>query len=805
MNDSNNNSILPDFESFFKDIFKNWLFFAISIFIALTVAFVYLKYAAKTYKVSSTVLLDLKENNSNQNKNTEIIALESLMSENKSFQNELFYLKSSPLVQEVVKKMDLTVSYYLQEDNIPKEVKFTLNDIYTSSPFIVLLDNQHIQPINVLIYVSVIDDNEYIISCQEYEVELLDMAAHKIVSKNAVLQLSGKYKFGDEIKSENYSFKILLNSNYKSELYAGKDLFFKVNNIYQVIGKFRNSLTVKQTNIESTLVTLDLTTDNARKGIQFLDDLISLYIEKGLAKKNFLASQTLDYIDNQLSNISDSLGNTERQLQFLRSSSSVMNIDEKAGNIYSQLQILTNKKNEIERKMNYLVQMDGYFTNNKDSAKILAPSSLGLDDPLLNSLIQELTKLNAEKSEIISKNQLRNPRLQTLNVSIVNLKDVISEHIRFNIVATEGELNETLDRISDLNKEFSKLPGTQRQLLGIERKFNLNDEIYTSLLEKRIQAQILKSSNLPDCEVIEPPQFVSITSPNSFITLFLSIILGVSIPLIFILGRRLITGKIYEVNDLMNLTKFILLGTIPKNPNNFNNVVAELPTHFFAESFQTARSSLVYYLQGKKPSVILVTSTLPGEGKSLSALNLATSFALNNFKTILLELDLRRPSMIFDELSENSKVGVSSYFIKSSTIDQIITKTKIKNLDIIRSGDIPPNPLTFISSEKTTELINNLKEKYDYVLIDTPPYGVVADSSILMPFSDLIVYVARLGYLTKKSFNSAMFSMNTKSVVNVFLLANHVNAERNTYQTYEYNSDPKRKKRGLRFGKKKKT
>jgi tyrosine-protein kinase Etk/Wzc len=805
MTDSNNNSTAPDFANFFNDILKNWLFFAISVFIALAIAFVYLKYAAKTYKVSSTVLLDLKENRSNQTKNTEIIALESLMSENKSFQNELFYLKSSPLIHEVVENMDLTVSYYLQENNIPKEVKFTLNDIYTSSPFIVILDKQHIQPINVLIYVSVVDDNEYIISCQESEVELLDMSAHSIVTKNATIHLNGRFKFGEEIKSDQYSFKILLNSNYKSELYAGKDLFFKINNIYQIIGNIRNSLSVKQANLESTLITLDLTTENAKKGVEFLDNLISLYIDKGLSKKNFLASQTLDYIDSQLSNISDSLGNTERQLQFLRTNSSVMNIDEKAGNIYSQLQTLTNKKNEIERKMNYLVQMDGYFSNNKDSTKILAPSSLGLEDPLLNSLIQELTKLNAEKSDIISKNQLKNPRLQTLNVSIVNLKDVISEHIRFNIVATEGELNETLDRINELNKEFSKLPGTQRQLLGIERKFNLNDEIYTSLLEKRIQAQILKSSNLPDCEVVEPPQFVSITSPNSFIILFLSLLLGISVPLMFILGRRLITGKIYELNELMNLTKFNLLGTIPKNPNDINNVVAGLPTHFFAESFQTARSSLVYYLQGKKHSVILVTSTLPGEGKSLAALNLATSFALNNFKTIILELDLRRPSMIFDELSDNSKAGVSSYFIKSSTIDQIITKTEIENLDIIRSGDIPPNPLTFISSEKTTELINNLKEKYDYVLIDTPPYGVVADSSILMPFSDLIVYVTRLGYLTKKSFSSAMFSLNTKSIGNVFILANDVNAERNSYQTYEYNSDYKKKKRGLRFGWKKKT
>ncbi|GAG90963.1 unnamed protein product, partial [marine sediment metagenome] len=280
-------------------------------------------------------------------------------------------------------------------------------------------------------------------------------------------------------------------SNYRSELYQGKDLYFMYNDFNVLTAEFKGDLTVESASLESTMVDLIFKSPNVLKGHEFLNKLVSKYIDKNLTEKNFLANQTIDHIDRQISSISDSLGRTERQLQSFRSSASVMDIDEKAGNIYTQKQTFSVTREETNRRYNYLRQMDDYFTANKDSAGLLAPSSMGLNDQMLNNLIQELTALNSEKQQILSAGQIQNPRLQTLDVSIRNLKEAISENIKFSISTTRNELNDLNSKINNLEREFSKLPYTQQRLLGIERKFDINQGYILHCLKKN-SAQIIK-------------------------------------------------------------------------------------------------------------------------------------------------------------------------------------------------------------------------------------------------------------------------------------------------------------------------
>ena len=178
---------------------------------------------------------------------------------------------------------------------------------------------------------------------------------------------------------------------------------------------------------------------------------------------------------------------------------------------------------------------------------------------------------------------------------------------------------------------------------------------------------------------------------------------------------------------------------------SLNNVVMNYPKTAIAESFHTVRSNLIYYLLGKDHGTILVTSSLPEEGKSFTALNLATSFATTNNKTVLLEFDLRKPSKVYNELGTRALVGISSYLINRASLDEIIIKTEIPNLDIIQAGQIPPNPIELLSSKKNQQLFSELAERYDYIIVDTPPYGLVSDSLILMKYVDIKIFVTRLG------------------------------------------------------------
>ncbi len=770
---------------FFNDLVRNWYIFAVTLAIFGGAALVYIKFAAKTYKVEASIILNIERSNAYGGRNDDLLKVYELIEQDKNLQNEMFYLRSTPLVRSVVEDMDLLVSYYLQEDKIPKEFSFSLKDLYKESPFIIVMNKNHYQPVETLFYIRILDEERFQISTDNPKTTIIDYRDESTVAGEVPYWLNGEFRFGEEIEDPFTSFKVLLNSNYQAEAYQGKDLFFKFNTTEALTRGFKGSLGVEISALDATMLELSLTNSNLQKGLDFLDLLIQNYNESSLEGKNYLANKTIEHLDFQLSDISQSLGSSEQELQNIRRSSSVMNIDEKAANIYNQLQTLENQRDEIERRRGYLQQMEQYFLSNQDSAGgFLAPSAMGLDDPLLNDLIQELTTLNGERQTIINNNQLRNPRLRTIEISIENLKNVIAENLDYSINAATAELRDLNGRISSLNSEFRGLPFTQRRLLGIERKFNLNEDIYMRLLEQKIQAQIIKASNLPDSQIVEPPQYAGIHSPKSLILLFVAVVLGTVIPAVFIIGRKLFSNRIHDKEELKTFTSLPQIGSIPQDPRSSINVIVDQPNSITAEAFHSVRSNIIYYLMGKTNQVILVTSTMEGEGKSFSALNIASSLAVTNNRTALVEFDLRRPSDLYNRLGIRGLVGVSSLLINKASLDEITINSDVDNLDIILAGQVPPNPIELISSRKTALLFEELRNKYDYIIIDTPPYGVLTDSFVLMKYADITVYVTRLGQVKKRMLLSSFDDITSKKIENIHVLINGEIPKQGSYGKY---------------------
>jgi tyrosine-protein kinase Etk/Wzc len=777
-------SILDNIKDFVKDLINYWYIVVLSLVITLGGALFYLKFAAKTYKVTASVLLNTERSNAYGGKSDDFMRVNELIEKEKNLQNEIYYIQSSPLIRSVLEEMDLQVTYYLQEDKIPKEAEFSMKDLFDDSPFIVIPDKEHLQPVDMYFYIKILTEESFQISAYSNEAVIVDFKDESIINDAIPFQMGGKYRFGEEISNTFTSFRILLNSNYNSDTYLGKDLFFKFNSNSILAGIFKENLKVEASSIDATMVDMSLKCDNVQKGIVFLDGLIKNYIKKNLDEKNFLAIKTIEHLDFQLSDISESLGSSEQELQNIRRSTSVMNIDEKAGNLYNQLQISQTQKDDIDRRLTYLVQMEEYFSDNRDSSGFLAPSAMGLADPLLSSLIQEMTTLNAERQQIINNNQLRSPRLKTLDITIGNLKEVITENLQYSINTANTELRDINSKIRTLNREFSSLPFTQRRLLGIERKFNLSENVYMSLLEQRIQAQIIKASTLPDCEVVEPPQFASVFSPKKIVILIGALILGFLIPSIFIFSKRMLTSRLHLKEELRRFTRLSNIGNIPQGSRSSINVIKEQPNSITAEAFHTLRSNIMYYLMGKTNQVILITSSMEGEGKSFAALNIASSLAVTNNRTLLLEFDLRRPSDLYSRLGIRGLVGVSSYLIDKAELDEITIESPVENLDIILAGQIPPNPIELISSKKTELLFTELRKKYDYIVIDTPPYGVLTDSFVLMRFADIKIYVTRLGYVKKKILAASLEDIETKNIENVQILVNGDTPKQGSYGKY---------------------
>ncbi len=771
MTNSINENVLSYLIEFIRDLFKFWYVVVISMGLTLGIGMFYVKFAAREYNVAASVVLKMERSNAYGGGSEDMMRVNELIEQDKNLQNEIYLMGSTPLIRSVVEEMDVQVSYYLQEDRIPKEMEFSMKELYTESPFLVFPDKKHLQVVDVLFYVKILDDERYSIAANGNEVSIVNFESDEYVIPSTSFQLGGEYKFGDVVENEYASFKLVLNSNYNADAYQGKDLFFRFNSKAALTGEFKRALKVEASSVDATMVDMSMRSGNLQKGIDFLNHLVEKYIENNLEKKNHLAEKTIEHLDFQLADISKSLGSSEQELQNIRRSSSVMNIDEKAGNVYNQLQESELERDDIERRRNYLQQMQDYFASN-ESTGMLAPSAAGINDPQLTALIEELTSMATERQQLINNKQLRSPRLKTLNITIANLERLIMENISYSLNTANAELRELNSRIGQLDREYKSLPYTQRQLLGIERKFNLSEGVYMSLLEQRIQAQIIKASTLSDCELVEPPQYAGIAAPKKVLVLIGAFLFGLLIPITFVLIRKMFTNRVANKEELRRYTSLNQVGSIPQHARGTINVIRDQPNSIAAEAFHSLRSNIIYYLMGKSNQVILVTSTMEGEGKSFSALNLASSLAVTNNKTILVEFDLRRPSDIYNTLGIRGLVGVSSYLINKASMEEITISSGVPNLDIMLAGQIPPNPIELISGDQTRILFEELRKKYDYIIIDTPPYGLLTDSFVLMRYSDINIYVSRLGIVKKRMLLQTLDDIEAKDIKNLHLLIN---------------------------------
>ena len=776
-------------------LFKVWdhrFLFIISLIIVLLITCLYILLAAEKYDVGATILIKTETNNSYTNPN-DLLNVYDILNPSINLQNELNIIQSSPIIKEVLKELGLFVSYYTKMGNVPKGFSFSHIDIYKECPFFIVYNEDHVQPTGALFYVKILNDKQFLLSADKKEVSLYNLDNEKFYGKINNFSINGKYKFGEQIQNDNLSFKLLLNNSYIPEKSRKKDYFFQFNDISQLVPSFKSSLKVESSVLEATIATITLKGNNIQKSIDFINGIISKYIEKNLEKKNYLAMNTIQYIDNQLSTITDTLIQTEQQLQNFQRNYNIMDVNEKSQRLYIQLEQLERDKDNTNRRLNLLQQMKAYFESNDDASSIIIPSSMGIDDPLLNNMIQELMTFNSEKEQIIQSDQLRNPRLQILNTSIGNLKQSISENIDFSISTTTRELQLINNQIRKINSDFAQLPQTQRRLLGIERQFNITQDVYTSLMEKRIQAQIAQASTLSDCEVIEPPQYLGTAGLPKIILLGIALFLGLFLPASFIFVKEYFTDTINDPEDLNKIKSIKKIGELIEQKINSENVIMDDPTILLAESFRTIQSNIDFYLLGKKHKIILITSSLPFEGKSFCALNLATCFAKANNKTLLIRFDLRKEEGSIKYFGHQKLVGISNYLIKRATLDDIIIPTDIPNLDWISAGESPPNPVELLSSDMLKELMQQIKQEYDYIFIDTPPFGLVTDAFIIMKYADLSIYVARIGKITSKVLSKNLETIHSKELPNVFLLINSVQPTRSGY--YKYTN--------YRYGKKK--
>lgn len=771
-----------------------WAFFLVSILVALTIAFLFNRLTSPVYEVETTVLVK-----DEKNKIDPAYLLGGIgMSGQQNIQNEIAYLMSYSLNMRAIKKMNYEVAYFDKSNVITQE-------LYKTAPFTVELDFESPQAVNISYNISILNNRTFELDCHTEEYILYNFKTSETLEiKKEKIEFSGNFNLGEWIDNKYNRFRILLNENYSTAETADQKYFFVINNYASALEPFRE-FQIDKINREASIISISLRGNNERKLADFLNTLTSEYIQRGLEKKNQIAENTIAFIDEQLIEIETSLSKAEIDLQNFQTRNELMNIDYQSTRVFDLLKDLEKQKAELLIKAKYYKSLQSYIQSNIDNLdKLVAPSSMGIDDPLLNRLVQELVNLSGQKSEKMQTSTDQHPQIVSIDAQITNTKHTLLENINNIINNSNLALNDVDRRVSELEKQLVQLPETQRQLLGYQRKFELNESLYNFLMQKRSEAQITKASNLPDNEIIDEAGLTKakIIFPKKAINYLVAFVLGLIIPFIYIFLREYLNNKIITKSDVSKITRFPIIGTIFHNEKDSKLTVLEHPKSSLSESFRSTRTNIEYLSQGKNKNVILVMGDIVNVGKTFVSINLASIYSLYGKKTILLGFDLRKPK-IYQDFGLSNTIGLSSYLIGKQSLDEIIQpSSKIEHLDIITAGKIPPNPAELIASEKCSELFEELRKRYDYIIIDTPPIALVTDAFLLMKHADVTIFVVRQNYTHKKIFENLIRDLEDRKL-NISILINDMKPQKGYGYGYGYSygygyySDEESKKKGI--------
>ena len=414
---------------------------------------------------------------------------------------------------------------------------------------------------------------------------------------------------------------------------------------------------------------------------------------------------------------------------------------------------MDNQRDEVERKIAYLNLLKNYLKNSVDFSKLPAPSVAGIEEPNIILNVTKLISLSIDRAQLVYSIK-GNVYYERIDNEISSIKKVLLENANTLRTALDYSLSQLNTKIKRLEGQLNKLPEAKQDWSKLSRKYKLSDNIYNTFLQKRSEAAIVKAANLSDIQFIDPAKDVGggLLGPKTGVNYVLAFFLGLLIPLILVFFIFFVNNSIQNIEDISSLTQLPLIGIVGIKHSDNNLAVFERPKSALSESFRAIRSSLQFLY--KKQSIegsktIMLTSSISGEGKTFCSINIATVFSLSEKKTIILGLDLRRPKIFEDFNIENDK-GIVNYLIGQNTLDEVIQKSHVPYLDVITSGPIPPNPSELILGDTMKEMMNELKKRYDYIILDTPPVGLVSDALELAQFSDITLYIVRQNFTKKE-------------------------------------------------------
>ncbi|WP_439583479.1 GumC family protein [Dyadobacter bucti] len=693
--------------------FRYWYLFPFFLVLSLTAAFYYLQVTQPTFVTRTTILIKDQQKGLGQSQNDVLNEL-TQFGGNKLVENETEVIRSLPLMEQVIKNLRLDLSY-TATDGLK-----TIN-LYKRSPVVLKPEIITDEGLEEPLVVHIKDNGRYTFNDESKEFEF----GQKVQNKWGVFFVE---------KGEESSYKEVIVH------------FYDPANLVESMLK---RLTILQPNAKSTVLELSYEDVSKQRGKDVLNSLLDAYVQTSLTDKNTEASNTLKFIETRLGLITGELGDVEKDVETYKTSKGLTDISAESQIFLESIKENDAKLNDVNTQLKVLESVTNYIETAGSGPSIPAPATYMINDPVLISLLNKFNELDLQRERYARTTQANNPLLETFNTQLAQTRQAIKENVqnlRRGMVVTK-------ENLEGINTRFStglrSIPQKEREFVGIKRQQTIKENLYLYLLQKREETALGYASTVTDSRLINPPVTSVMPLKPKRSTIWLGAgAAGIVIPillinLIFMLNNTVQSRE--EIEKQTNLTVIGEIGQMKVEGAVTESIIKVTSRSAVAEQFRALRTNLKYLGDGSCRT-LMFTSSVGGEGKSFISINLAASLAYYGKKVILVGMDLRKPSL-HDRLQVSNKAGVSNYMIGQADVNDLIQSTGVHpKFDVLVSGPLPPNPSELLGNGRLAQLLTELRLQYDYILIDSPPYGLVTDAALIGEYIDATLYVVRHNY-----------------------------------------------------------
>ena len=748
----------------------HWPWFVVSVIVCVAVAWGYLRLATPVYNVSATVLIkdEKKGGGANMSSELEKMGMNGFVSSSSNIENEIEVLTSRTLAREVVSSLGLFVTY-MDEDKFPKR------ELYRTSPVLVSLTPQEADKlpqtmeVGMSLHPSGVMDVQIKVGEKEY--------GKRFDKLPAVLPT-------DEGTVAFFTNNDTLSSVRPESVTKERHITAYINRPFSVAKGYAGSLSITPTSKATSVVTVSLKNSNTQRGKDYIDKLLEMYNVNANNEKNEVAQRTAEFIDERIGIISKELGSTERDLENFKRSAGITDLTSEAQIALAGNAEYEKKRVENQTQINLVMDLQRYLQGTEYE---VLPSNVGLQDAGVAGAIDRYNEMVSERNRLLRTSTESNPAIVNLNASIRAMRGNIQTTLDATLKGLEITKTDLVREAGRYSRRISDAPTQERQFVSIARQQEIKSGLYLMLLQKREENAIVLAAIANNAKIIDEAQAEGAPISPKRMTIYLAaLVFGIGIPvgIIYLIG--LTKFKVEGRADVEKLTSLPVIGDVPLADEKTGSIaVFENQNNLMSETFRNVRTNLQFMLENGK-NVILVTSTISGEGKSFISANLAISLSLLGKKVVIVGLDIRKPGLntVFNIPKKDH--GITQFLTNPAInlMDLVQPSDINKNLYILPGGTVPPNPTELLARDGLEKAVETLKKNFDYVILDTAPVGMVTDTLLIGRVADLSVYVCRADYTRKAEFTLINELAENNKLPNLCIAINGLDLQKKKYGYY---------------------